>query len=54
MTVTKGLSKKKSIVSIARRLAEMMYSLLRTKEDYEVRPWSGSLKASMAEQALSA
>jgi transposase len=53
-TVTKGMSKKKSIVSIARRLAELMYSLLRSKEEYQVRAWKGKENAgvSMAERAL--
>jgi transposase len=37
-----GTSKKKTIVSIARRMAEMMYSMLRSKSEYEVRRWAGS------------
>jgi transposase len=40
-TQAKGLSKKKSIVSIARRLAELMYSVLRNKTVYEIRQWKG-------------
>ena len=52
MAVSKG--KKKSITAIARRLTEMMYSLLRTKTAYEVRPWSGRTKSErMAQAALS-
>jgi transposase len=38
----KGISKKKTIVSIARRMAEMMYSMLRNRSEYEVRRWAGS------------
>jgi transposase len=51
---TKGLSKKKSIVTIARRMAEMMYSLLKSKEEYEMRPWagSGSSVPNLADRAL--
>jgi transposase len=47
-----GLSKKKTIVSIARRLAELMYSVLKNKTEYETRPWKGSGKKSLADQAL--
>ena len=39
LTVLKGKSKKKTIVSIGRRMAELMYSVLRNKTIYEVRPW---------------
>jgi transposase len=48
----KGLSKKKTIVSIARRLAELMYSILKNKTEYEPRFWKGSGKNSLADQAL--
>jgi transposase len=40
-TVERGLSKKKMIVSAGRRLAEIMYSVLRNKTQYEPRPWGG-------------
>ena len=49
-----GYSKKKTIVGIARRLVELMYSIMRSKEEYEVRPYKGpSLKtaADLATQA---
>jgi transposase len=36
-----GKSKKKTIVSIGRRLAEIMYSVLRSKTNYEAQIWSG-------------
>ena len=41
LTVSGGQSKKKTIVSIARRLAEMMYSVLRDKSKFEERIWKG-------------
>ncbi len=55
-TKVKGLSKKKTIVSIGRRLAEVMYSVLKNKTVYEARPWVGMRDdaASLAKQALSA
>jgi hypothetical protein len=40
-TAVKGYSKKKMIVAAARRLAEVMYSILKNKSEYEVRPWAG-------------
>ena len=36
-----GKSKKKTIVSIGRRLAEIMYSVLRSKTNYEAQIWAG-------------
>jgi transposase len=51
-TGIKGISKKKSIISIARRMAEMLYSLLRSRKEYEIRPWKGSAANGLAEQAL--
>jgi len=36
-----GKSKQKTIVSIGRRLAELMYSVLRDKSSYESRVWAG-------------
>ena len=41
LTIHQGKSKKKTIVSIGRRMAELMYSVLRTKTKYEVRRWDG-------------
>jgi transposase len=44
MTQTKGLGKKKSIVAIARRLAELLWVLLRNGTDYEIRKFTGPSK----------
>jgi hypothetical protein len=54
--MTQGKSKKKTIVSIGRRLAELMYSVLRSKTKYEPRLWKGpaSNSAVLAGEALSA
>jgi hypothetical protein len=41
MTGEKGLGKKKSIVAIARRLAELLYTLMKNETDYEVRKFTG-------------
>jgi len=41
LTLFQGKSKKKTIVSIGRRMAELMYSVLRSKTKYEPRPWKG-------------
>jgi len=41
LTVFGGKGKKKTIVSIGRRLAELMYSVLRDKSSYESRIWAG-------------
>ena len=56
ITAFKGESKKKTIVSIARRLAEMMYSVLINKSKYEPRPWTGIKEdaASLAKKAMCA
>jgi transposase len=53
-TASAGTSKKKTIVSIGRRLAEIMYAILRTKTEYEPRPWKGARggTACLVEQAL--
>jgi transposase len=53
-TITKGMGKKKTIVGIGRRLAEMMYAVLRSKRAYEPRPWKGAPNDVVywAEQAL--
>ena len=37
MTQTKGLGKKKSIIAVARRLAALLWTLLRNGTDYETR-----------------
>jgi transposase len=41
-TITKLLGKKKTIVAIARRLAELMYSMLKSGTEYKPRPWKGT------------
>jgi len=41
LTAFGGKSKKKTIVSIARRLSELMYSILRNKNNFESRVWVG-------------
>jgi transposase len=55
-TSEKGLSKKKTIVSVGRRMAELMYSVLRNKTKYELRQWKGirGKTAILAEQAVCA
>ena len=40
-TLYQSVSKKKTVVSIARKLTEHMYSILRTKIAYEPRRWKG-------------
>jgi transposase len=56
MTQVKGIGKKKAIVAIARRLAVVMYTLLKTGTDYEVRHFNGPSKktAELAQEAMSA
>jgi transposase len=39
MTIEKSKSKKKAIVAIARRIAELLYALMRDGSSYEVRPF---------------
>jgi transposase len=41
MTGVKGISKKKAVVAIARRLAELLYTLMRDGTSYEYRPFMG-------------
>ena len=55
-TTEKGMSKKKTIVSIGRRMAELMYSVLRNNTKYEPRPWKGirDKTAVLAGQAMCA
>jgi transposase len=52
MTQEKGLSKKKSIVAVARKLAELMFTLLRTESDYEIRPFKRALGKEVVRQAV--
>jgi hypothetical protein len=54
LTTDQEKGKKKTIVATGRRMAELMYSLLRNKTDYEVRPWKKPPKkntAALAERA---
>jgi hypothetical protein len=41
MTGEKGLGKKKTIVAIARRLGELLYTLMRDGTDYEIWKFQG-------------
>jgi transposase len=45
MTLEKSMSKKKSIVAVARRLAELMYVLMRDGTKYEKRPFTREKEA---------
>ena len=56
MTVEKGISKKKAIVAIARRMAELLYTLMREGTRYEARAFRGGKGEGeeIAGQALSA
>jgi len=45
MTAEKGISKKKAIVAIARRLAELLYAMMRDGTEYEYRPFVGGKEA---------
>jgi transposase len=56
MTVVKGISKKKAVVAIARRLAELMYTLMRDGTRYEYRTFMGGKGEgkALAQLALSA
>jgi transposase len=55
LTQVQGRSKKKTVVSIGRRMAELMYTLLQNKTNYEVRVWKAppNKMAALAEQARS-
>ena len=55
-TSEKGLGKKKTIVAVGRRMAELMYSVLRNKTKYEPRQWKGirDKTAVLVEQAMCA
>ncbi|MFP3040988.1 IS110 family transposase [Treponema primitia] len=52
MTVVKGLGKKKAIVAIARRLAELLWTLLRSGTDYEPRKFTGPSKGVPVEKIV--
>ena len=56
MTKEKGMSKKKTIVGIARRLGELLYTLMRDGTSYEPRPFNKSkgVGKALAQLALSA
>ena len=57
LTKIQGKSKKKTIVSIGRRMAELMYTILREKTNYEERPWKRhqqNTPEGMAKEAMSA
>ena len=56
ITKFQNKSKKKTIVSIGRRLAVVMYSVLKNKTVYEPRPWTGTKNkiGVLVEQAMSA
>jgi len=54
MTKEKSMSKKKSIVAVARRLAELMYVLMRDNTKYEARSFAPSKGETLARLALSA
>jgi transposase len=45
MTIEKSKSKKKAIVAVARRLAELMYTMMREGTIYEARPFMGKANA---------
>jgi transposase len=56
MTKTKGLCKKKAIIAIARRLSELLWTLLRQGTEYETRRFAGGqgpkASATLAKEAL--
>jgi transposase len=56
ITSGQGASKKKTIVSIGRRLAEIMFSVLKNKSVYEPQQWKGAKNktAALAEQSVCA
>ena len=57
MTVEKGISKKKAIVAIARRLSELLYTLMKNGTEYEVRKMRVGRKGvaeALAREAISA
>jgi hypothetical protein len=57
MTQEKGISKKKAIVAIARRMSELLYTLMKNGTEYELRnfkPENGKEVEKLARLALSA
>jgi transposase len=55
MTIEKSISKKKAIVAIARRIAELLYVLMRDGTSYEMRPFVREKKVEeLAQLAMSA
>jgi transposase len=54
MTKSKGLSKKKAIVAIARKLTELLYALLKNGEDYKPVQTQKVLRKTAAELATEA
>jgi len=57
MTIEKSVSKKKAIVAVARRLSELLYTLMKNGTRYEergFRPGKGTEGEKLAEMALSA
>ena len=55
MTIEKSVSRKKAIVAIARRMAELLYTLMRDGTRYEVRPFIREKKGEeIAKLAMSA
>jgi hypothetical protein len=56
MTKEKSISKKKAIVAVARRLAELMYTMMRDKTWYVSRPFMGQDNAAkeLVQLAISA
>jgi len=56
MTAEKGISKKKAIVAVARRMTELLYTLMKNGTNYEVRKFKlgrGEGKK-LAQEAISA
>ena len=53
LTRERGMNKRKTMVTIGRRMAELMYSIMRSKTDYEVRTWKKPVgkTAGLAERA---
>jgi len=56
ITSFQGSSKKKTIVSIGRRMAELMYSVMKNRTEYKPQHWkgTGNKTALLAEQAIGA
>jgi transposase len=52
MTQTKGLGKKKSIIAVARRLAELLWTLLRQGTTYEIRQFAAAAQETAAKNLV--